>query len=417
MRSWRSWSAAAGAAVLVVSLLPAAVSAQGDVGAISVVEGSCAAPGASVVTLTSAAGGTTVGPAEAVPVTSASGSVALSLTALVAAPHAVVVNGGADAGAVVACGDVGGSLAGGTDLAFGVAPVAGSGIAGVGRLRAESTDSTAVTVDLVAVPAAGPGAQPSPAAGAATIELAGDLFFAGWSIKVSSVEMDPATASLRIKGTYENHAAQPMSLLVIEQDGGVRLDWNGTVVEVHFEDPVSVPANGTIAATLVNRYPLPEGFDPGDAVLTFGQPTQQQATLPLVAGASGTSALPQPVAFKKKVKVKPSETVVISGVQVVAAGCGGPMDLLYFTTTPKDSVSVLVDVRIQAGRKDNVAASSTLTGPDGLTVLGAPGGTGIGAGDSITGTLCFTVADYTPGTYTLTLESGAGKSKVKLDLP
>ncbi|MFN8619632.1 MAG: hypothetical protein U0869_02640 [Chloroflexota bacterium] len=419
MRSWRSWSVAACAAVLVMASVPAAVAAQGGAVGMTLVEGSCGAPGATVAPLVLPSSGTTIGSADAVPLIWATATVAKPLQAIAGEPHAVVVTGSGGAADVVACGDVGGDIVGDTDLSFGIAPVGGSRIAGVGRLHADTADSTTIRVDLLDTGTTGPsGAEPSPAVAATErVSLAGDLYFAGWTIKISSVTVDPVAATLRIEGTYENHSSQELSLLNIQQDGGVRLDWNGTVVEVHFENPVSVPAHGTVAATLIPIYALPEGFSAQDAVLTFGQPTDQGASLPLTAGATGTSVQPQPITFKKKLKLKPGATIAIDGGQLVAADCSGGMDTVYFSTADAGSLSVLLDARIQAGRKDNVSASSFLTGPTGLTSPGTPGGANIAAGDNATDTLCYIVPDYAPGDYTLTFDSGAGKTKVKLTLP
>ena len=92
MRLSRSRCAALLAGLL---LLPAAVASAGDpiAGSASIIEGSCASPGTTVVSLAVAAPGSSLGAATALLVTTFSGTAAVGLTALVGAPHALVVRG------------------------------------------------------------------------------------------------------------------------------------------------------------------------------------------------------------------------------------------------------------------------------------------------------------------------------------
>jgi hypothetical protein len=410
MRRSRSSVTTLLAAVLLLSAASPASASDPIAGSAALVEGSCAAPGAAVASLAVAAPGSSLGAVTAVPVTTYSGIAPLGLTTLVAAPHALVVRGGpAETDPVVACGDVGGSLTDGTDLAFGVAALGASGVAGIAHLmdEADGTTTAVVTVTQPAAPV-----EPT----AETVSLAGDLYFAGWSIEITSATYDPFAATLAIEGTYENHGDLESSLLVIQQDGGVRLLWNGTVVEVHFTDGLHVPAQGKVPATLVAVYAVPEGFSLADSVLTFGQPTDQQATLPLTDGATGTSFLPQPFEASGKAAMKGYATVRIDGGQVVAAACGGRADEVYFTTADADQLSILLDVTI-LGNKIGGQFESYVTAPDGITGPGTPGSGTPSARETIKGRLCYTVPAPVQGHYVLAFEGNEKRAKVTITIP
>ena len=420
MRLSRSRCAALLAGLL---LLPAAVASAGDpiAGSASIIEGSCASPGTTVVSLAVAAPGSSLGAATALLVTTFSGTAAVGLTALVGAPHALVVRGGpTETDPVVACGDVGGALSGAGDLAFGIAPIGGSGIAGIAHLRDAAGGTTAVSVDLAAS-GGGTGQAPaspvpSVAPAVSTISLAGNLYFAGWTIAITSATYDPVAATLAIEGTYENHADLQASLLVIQQDGGVRLMWNGMIVEVAFKDPVNVPAHGTVPATLQAIYAMPEGFSLADTVLTFGQPTDQQATLPLTDGATGSSFLPQPFEASGKAAMKGYATVRFDSGQVIAAACGGRADEVYFTTADADQLSILLDVTIM-GNKQGGQFESFVTAPDGITGPGTPGGATPRAHETLKGKLCYTVPAPVQGKYVVTFDGNQKRAKVTITVP
>ena len=376
----------------------------------AIVAGTCAAPERVFQTLSDVSTGTLpVGAADAVPAGRSITGVPMVLSDLVATPFSITVT--AADGTPIACGDIGGLQASPTTLLLGLSPAGGSGAYGTAELVDEADGTTTIVLTL-AQPAAVEPTVPT----AESVSLAGNLYFAGWSIAITDATYDPATATLAIDGTYENHADLQASLLVIQQDGGVRLDWNGTVVEVAFADPVNVPAGGTVPATLKAIYAVPEGFSLADATLEFGQPTDQQATLALTDGATGTSFLPQPFEAKGRASMKGAASVRIDGGQVIAAGCDGNPDQVYFSTADADQLSILLDVTIQ-GNKNGGQFTSFVTTPDGLTSPGTPGDATPAARETAKGRFCYTVPAPVQGEYVLTFEGNGKRAKVTLTIP
>jgi hypothetical protein len=108
------------------------------------------------------------GLASAIPVEVSVTSVDLALEDILAGEHSINVHQSAEEmDLYIACGDIGGSLFGGTALAIGLAEQNDSGHSGVAWLLANEDGTTTVSVYLVAQPPAdeGVGATESPAAG------------------------------------------------------------------------------------------------------------------------------------------------------------------------------------------------------------------------------------------------------------
>jgi plastocyanin len=121
--------------------------------------GACDAPGDVVYPLTSVGfdyavdgapmAGSAIGAASAVPVESSQTTVQASLADIAAGGHALVVHESADAiQNYIACGDVGGTMMGQSDLAFGLAPLNDSGFGGVAWLHDNGDGTTMVTIFL-----------------------------------------------------------------------------------------------------------------------------------------------------------------------------------------------------------------------------------------------------------------------------
>jgi hypothetical protein len=371
----------------------------------------------------SAAGTLPAGATSAIPVEEGITTVPLALSVMLASPHVIVVQGTADdPTTVIACGDIGGLPRDPDTLLIGLGPVGGSGYAGVATLHDVRDGTTTVDVALTQVTAAGapsPSAAPSPSGvpAASTVTLDQDLYFAGWNITIGDATYDPAAATIAISGSFENLGDLQRSLLEIQQVGGVRLVWGDQIVEVAFEKAGLVPAHSAVLATLVGVYAMPEGFSLDQAVLTFGQPTDQQATLALAAGSVGQSVQPAPFDVSGRVRLKGVSTTKITGGQVIAASCGGRPDEISYSIAASDEVSILLSVVVSGG-KSTTSLDSFITGPGGISAPGTPGALGIvGAHSTTDGLFCYTVKSPATGSYTLTVQ-GAGKTgKLKFTVP
>ena len=272
-------------------------------------EGVCPAPGAIVATLgevTSdlitdggpAAGPLPVGVAPTTPIMASVTTLDLPLATIVGSPHSIVVHASiADMGTYLACGTVGGRTMGDTRIPIALAPVGGSGYSGVAILDGANADSTVVSVYLVEAEAAQPGvsAPPeasSPPASAAlaptAVALDQPLQFSGYDIIVKEARYDPILGTLEVDATFGNTGTGTGNLVTVQLGGAPAIVWQGTSLPLTFRAPSPVPGGTIVPATLVTRAPPPDGFDLGEAVLTFGAADQHQATLPLRAGATGT---------------------------------------------------------------------------------------------------------------------------------
>jgi uncharacterized cupredoxin-like copper-binding protein len=93
--------------------------------------------------------GQTVGSASAVPVESSVTTVPMALKDIADGNHAINVHLSAeDIGEYIACGDVGGTVTGGADLAIGIAELNNSGYSGVALLHDNGDNTTTVSVYL-----------------------------------------------------------------------------------------------------------------------------------------------------------------------------------------------------------------------------------------------------------------------------
>jgi len=123
--------------------------------------GSCPEPGDVVAPLsdvsfdmnvdgTASAGPEPVGQASAIPVEASITTVPLALADIVAGQHAINVHASADdLGTYIACGDIGGTTIGASDLPIGLGELNDSGASGVAWLHDNGDGTTTVSVFLV----------------------------------------------------------------------------------------------------------------------------------------------------------------------------------------------------------------------------------------------------------------------------
>jgi hypothetical protein len=142
-------------------------------------EGLCPAPGAVVFPLTDVSGsdsmngtpmamGSMMGASTAIAVETSTTTIATSLASITDGNHSVVVHeSAANIGNYIACGDIGGTMMGTSDLAIGLAPLNGSGDSGIVWLHDNGDGSTTVEIflthqgDMSTMPMATPMATPA----------------------------------------------------------------------------------------------------------------------------------------------------------------------------------------------------------------------------------------------------------------
>lgn len=92
-----------------------------------------------------------VGSAEAIPVMSSVTTVDLALSDILAGEHAINIHESAEnIGNYIACGDIGGTMIGSTDILFGIRALNDSGLTGIGSLHDNGDGTTTVYVYLTA---------------------------------------------------------------------------------------------------------------------------------------------------------------------------------------------------------------------------------------------------------------------------
>ena len=180
----------------------------------------------------STAGALPVGAGTATPVAASTTTVPLSISDLVAADHAIVVHASAaDMGTYLVCGDVGGLTMGDADLPIGLAPVNGSGYAGVAWLSDSGDGSTLVRV-LLTRPGAGtsgpvgsptpvgspapigsPTAVGSPTPASESVTLDSRVWFGGFDMSFTGATYDPTTGEVLVSGSFTNAGTAPQGLL------------------------------------------------------------------------------------------------------------------------------------------------------------------------------------------------------------
>jgi len=150
-RMKRIFTVAAGAALLAaIGVAPMALAQGAAPHPAHIHAGACPMPGDVVAPLTDIAevAGEAAGSASAAHVETSTTSVALALTDILAADHAIVVHHSADdMGTYVACGDIGGVVVDGR-LAVGLGELGGSGASGIALLTDAGDGTTTVVVYL-----------------------------------------------------------------------------------------------------------------------------------------------------------------------------------------------------------------------------------------------------------------------------
>jgi plastocyanin len=169
-----------------------------------------------------------IGPASAIPVKWSTTTVEAPLADIVDGGHALNVHESAEnIGNYIACGDVGGTMMGDSDLAIGLAELNDSGHSGVARFHDNGDGTTTVTVYLLDHEAM------TGTAGAETPDSAGEETAAGAEVEVdiSGFAYNPQTIEISVGDTvtWTNNDSAPHT--VTQSGGGFqsgRLDQGAT---------------------------------------------------------------------------------------------------------------------------------------------------------------------------------------------
>jgi plastocyanin len=174
-------------------------------------------------------GGAFAGSAEAVPVTTSSTTVDLTLGELLSSDHVIVVLASGDGPQIAACGEVGGRIVDGS-LVVGLRPFEGSGSAGIAMLR-EDGGATTITLHLMSLE---PATDPLTAAGGATatVRLVGESD-GEWLFEPAKLEIAAGTTVTWINQTVVAHTVSG-SDISFEDSGYFE---PGETFSVRFDEP------------------------------------------------------------------------------------------------------------------------------------------------------------------------------------
>jgi hypothetical protein len=390
--------------------------------------GVCPAPGDIVADLsdvsadfpidgTPSAGSLPVGAASAQPIEASVTTSAMSLVDMVASDHSIVVHASADDMATyLVCGDIGGRTLGATELPISLDAVGQSGYRGVAVLRDLGADGTSVSVYLVQgaaepVESAPPGAQ--------TLPVGSTLYFSGFEITVEQVTWDPDAGVLEITAVFHNQGTGTADLTSLQLNGHPTVRYNDEVIPLRVES-LRAPAGAATRATLSSTN-LPDGFSLENAVLTFGEADQHQASVALEQGGQAQFESPQDIQVPRRARrvVIPGVAVfTISDAQLVPAGCTGNRDAVVFTPAPASELSLVLTVTVRGRARLGALVNTIATAPDGTSGVGGPGVLSIARGATARDLLyCYTVPTPGPGAYTVRFEASGKKASTRFTVP
>jgi plastocyanin len=188
--------------------------------------GLCPTPGAVVFPLTNvssamAANGTPMateggaGAVGAIPVESSTTTVKTSLKDLLDGNHSIVVHESmANMGTYIVCGDIGGAVVNGTDLAIGLGELNNSGYSGVALLHDTGDGNVQVALYIQTTTTMRGAAESTPEAGAATPAAAH-----GVAIEIKGFAYNPASIDVPV-GTTVTWTNNDTTAHTVTQDGG-----------------------------------------------------------------------------------------------------------------------------------------------------------------------------------------------------
>ncbi len=227
------------------------------------------------------------------------------------------------------------------------------------------------------------------------------VWWGGYAIDVSGATYDPLKRKLVITATFLNTSTSSND--VSSLGGELNVVWNSTYLQ-GFMPNGAVPAGGTVRGEI--QFGPPAGFTPETAVLTFGKPTEHQATVPL-DGAAATSE--QPISFPVSGTVQMGRYVrftVKSGILIPASCAGSPSKMKYGPLPMGEKSIVLGGVATNSeSGADAFIDRAFLTVADGTTSAANPA---LYVSVKSKGTvrdarMCFNVPAPASGAYKLTM--------------
>jgi hypothetical protein len=269
---------------------------------------------------------------------------------------------------------------------------------------ASPSGSAAPSVKPTPTPVPTPTPEPTPVA----LSLNASVWWGGYEIDVSGATYDPLKRKLIITATFLNTstAANDVSGLGAE----LNVVWNSTYLP-GFIPLGAVPAGGTVKAEI--QVSPPAGFETDTAVLTFGQPGEHQATVPL---NGGTAASDKPTTLVVSGDVKMGKFVVFSVASgtLMPASCAGSPSKIKFGPISKGEVSILLGgvATNSEAAGDAFIDQAFLNVPDGTTSAAFPAAfLALPSKATVRDNgLCFKVPSPGSGSYTLTMHESRSKA-------
>ena len=276
-------------------------------------------------------------------------------------------------------------------------------VASLAPATASPTPAPTATVKPTPTPPPTPSPTPTPV----SLTLSSHVWWGGYAIDVSGATYDPLKRKLIITATFLNTGtgANDVSGLGTE----VNVVWNSTYLQGYI--PVGgVPAGGTVRAEI--QLQPPAGFTPETAVLTFGQPTEHQATVPLNGSATAFDP-PSDLAVTGTVKMGSYVTFNLTSGLVIPASCSGNLTKMKFGPIKKDEVSIVLrgTAANSEPRSDGYIDQGYVVAPDGTTSAATPAVYMVVPSKATLRDigLCFNVAAPAKGAYKLTLHESRSK--------
>ena len=255
-------------------------------------------------------------------------------------------------------------------------------------------------------PTLAPTATPAPSPLA--FSLNSQVWWSGYAITVTGGTYDPVKHKLNIDATFQNTSTQQTELGQLSN--GVKIVWNGQFLPGYVTyGPVPV---GATAKAQIQLQP-PADFMVDGAVLTFGQPDEHQAIVPL-NGDPATSDQPTALVVTGKVKMGTYVTFTITKGLLVPASCTGYPDRIRYGPIKTNQVSIVLWGVATNSAPLNYAYidQGYVTVPDGTTAVSNPAmGLSLpGKGTLRDQGMCFAVPAPGSGSYKLTMHESRSKA-------
>ena len=310
---------------------------------------------------------------------------------------------------VVACG---GSTPAASDGAASAAPPSAAAVASAGASAPASAGPSLAptptpTATASPTPTATPTPTPTPAPTPATLALAANVWWGGYVIDVSGATYDPIKHKLLITATFLNTGTDANDVSRLGKE--LNVVWDSTYLPGNVSSG-TVPAGGTVKVEILVQPPAT--FTPETAVLTFGQPDEHQATVPL-NGDPAVSDQPTTLAVTGKVKMGQFVTFTVTSGLLLPASCIGYSNRIHYGALKKGEMSVVLwgVAANTEPRNDGFIDQGYVDVPDGTTQASNPSvsmympAKGTLRGDG----MCFDVPAPGSGTYKLTLHESRSK--------